>query len=86
MAENGGPEVLTSPQGLHGQPLAVSVPLDINQLRRHDPPLAARWRGAVRDAMGGAMERGYQATGMRRDGTYLLTQARPAARTEGTHA
>ena len=55
--------------------LEVRVPPDIEATRRRDPDLARRWRTAVRETMGQAMACGHRATGMRRDGTYLLTPA-----------
>ena len=61
--------------------LEVRVPPNIEATRRTDPDLAMRWRVAVRSTMGQAMAAGHRATGMRRDGTYLLTPA--AAVSEG---
>ena len=39
--------------------LTVAVPADVEALRRTDPTLAARWRGAVRGAMLPLLERGH---------------------------
>jgi predicted GNAT superfamily acetyltransferase len=51
--------------------LTVAVPPDIEELRRSDPTLAARWRHAVRDAMAPLLERGYVIQGFH-DHRYLL--------------
>jgi predicted GNAT superfamily acetyltransferase len=46
----------------------LEIPADFNELRRHDPALAERWRLAVRHAFQAAFAAGYQATGfLRRD-------------------
>lgn len=52
--------------------LAVAVPADVERMRGTDGALAARWRLAVRDAMVGALDRGYRIEGITRDGWYLL--------------
>jgi predicted GNAT superfamily acetyltransferase len=52
--------------------LRIAVPDDIVAIRRHDPELARRWRLRVRDALGGAMSRGYRVTGFTRDFGYVL--------------
>lgn len=80
-----GPDVDASSvlldQGPDGQPvvtdgdgpvLRVWVPDDIVALRRRDAAVAARWRVAVRDTLGAALDDGYRAVGMTRDGWYLL--------------
>ncbi|CAN5187214.1 hypothetical protein BH23ACT9_BH23ACT9_08370 [soil metagenome] len=67
-AEDGSGLLLGAP------PLGVRIPLEIEALRRADPDLARGWRTAVRDAFLAAEDRGYRATGMHRDGTYLLTR------------
>ncbi|GIG54397.1 hypothetical protein [Demequina activiva] len=51
--------------------LTVAVPPDIEALRRTDPTLAARWRGAVRGAMAPLLERGLVVQGFH-DHRYLL--------------
>ena len=53
-------------------PLLCQVPPDVVAMRRVDPELAGEWRLALRATMGRAMEAGYVATGMDRDGSYLL--------------
>ncbi|MGC0334381.1 putative GNAT superfamily acetyltransferase [Streptomyces sp. SAI-170] len=79
-----------------GGPLALSdadrlwcrVPEDIVALRAADPALARDWRHAVREVFTEAYAEGLRATGMSRDGWYLLTrpssdplEARAAAET-----
>lgn len=48
------------------------VPEDVVALRRRDPGLAREWRFALRNTMGRAMQDGFAATSMTRDGWYLL--------------
>ena len=48
------------------------VPEDIVVLRHSDPPLARAWRAALRESLGGAMERGYAIAGATRSGWYVL--------------
>src|SRR5438270_7302815 len=52
--------------------LICQVPDDIVALRRSDPGQARQWRGALREALGGSLERGYQITGATRSGWYVL--------------
>lgn len=52
--------------------IVVAVPEDIVAIRRHDPELARRWRQRVRDALGGAMARGYRVAGLTRNHEYVL--------------
>lgn len=52
--------------------LLVQVPEDIVAIRRDDPAKARRWRHDVRDALGGAMSRGYRVTGFTRNFEYVL--------------
>jgi len=47
--------------------LLLEIPPDINQLRTDSPPLAERWRQAVRRAFLEAFAAGYRATGFVRD-------------------
>jgi predicted GNAT superfamily acetyltransferase len=53
------------------------IPEDMLTIRRTDPALARRWRLAVRAALGGALDAGYQVTGVRRTGWYVLEKGRP---------
>jgi predicted GNAT superfamily acetyltransferase len=58
-----------------GRRLLVAVPADVEALRGTDPPLAARWRYALREAVTAAIERGYWVDGVTRDGWYVLEGA-----------
>ena len=65
----------------------VAVPADIEALRRSDPPLARRWRLAVREALHGRMQAGWQIEGFRLDHHYVLTRPdrpRPSAAPSGS--
>ncbi|MBY5161270.1 GNAT family N-acetyltransferase [Salsipaludibacter albus] len=62
--------------------VAVALPADVEDLRRRDPDLAARWRHAVRDAMAdrlGGPDRpgGWRLAGFTRDRHYLLVPGDP---------
>ncbi|WP_194923531.1 GNAT family N-acetyltransferase [Catenulispora pinisilvae] len=65
--------------------LLVGIPEDAEALRVSDPDLAARWRPALRDVLGGLMAAGGHVTGFTRDGHYVverpegITSADPAA-------
>jgi len=52
--------------------LLCQVPADTETLRRQDPPLGRRWRMALRDTMGAAMDAGFFADGITPDGKYVL--------------
>lgn len=52
--------------------LICQVPDDIVALRSSNPALARRWRLALRDALGGAMARGYAINGASKSGWYVL--------------
>lgn len=52
--------------------LLCHIPDDVVGLRRSDPAAASVWRRALRETFGEALRSGYQATGMTRDGWYLL--------------
>lgn len=54
--------------------LLVAVPPDIEQLRKEDPPRAARWRAALRNALVSALADGRQITGFDRSGWYVLAR------------
>ena len=54
--------------------LLVPVPGDIVVMRRDDPELARRWRHQLRDALGGAMSRGYRVTGFSGAFEYVLSR------------
>lgn len=53
-------------------PLLCGLPADIELMRKTDPARALQWRLAVRDALGGAMARGFRIVGFARAGYYLL--------------
>ena len=52
------------------------IPEDMLTIRRTNPALARRWRLAVREALGGAIDGGYQVTGVLRTGWYVLEKGR----------
>lgn len=54
--------------------IVVAVPADIEGLRRTDPPLARRWRTAVREALHPRIEAGWLIEGFRSDRHYVLTR------------
>jgi len=74
--------VLALSVGSSGEPVAVhplvarvllcQVPEDIVALRRDDPSLARAWRTAARQAIGGALDAGYEVSGATRSGWYVL--------------
>ncbi|MGI9017262.1 MAG: GNAT family N-acetyltransferase [Euzebya sp.] len=72
--DTAGEPVATDVNGSPHEVLAIAAPADILRLRRRNPSLAHRWRRAVRDHLIPLMAAGYQATGMTRDGYYLLTR------------
>jgi predicted GNAT superfamily acetyltransferase len=57
----------------------VRVPGDIDAVRRGDSAAARRWRGAVREVLGGLLAGGGQVTGFDRSGWYVVERGRPAA-------
>ncbi|MFD0742572.1 hypothetical protein ACFQ1L_12690 [Phytohabitans flavus] len=67
--EDGAPVPVAAASGPR---LLVAAPPDVEALRRTDPPLAKRWRYALREAVTAAMERGYTVAGVTRDGWYVL--------------
>lgn len=67
--------------GTHGEPviepssarvLMCQVPDDIVAMRRENPGLAREWRVALRHAMGGSLDAGYEISGATRSGWYVL--------------
>ena len=50
----------------------VQIPEDIVAVRAADPALARRWRLALRETLGAALEEGYHADGLTRDGWYVV--------------
>lgn len=56
--------------------LLAYVPKDIVEMRRADPPVASRWRQALRDALQWSFSQGYTVTGMNKAGCYVLNRPR----------
>ena len=56
--------------------LGIQIPADVVELRTGNPTLAREWRLALRQTLGVAVESGYVATSITRDGCYIL-QRRP---------
>ncbi|MFI6291217.1 GNAT family N-acetyltransferase [Nonomuraea sp. NPDC050790] len=54
--------------------LRCATPPDVESLRAADPRAARRWREALAEGLGGALERGYRVTGFTRSGWYLLAR------------
>jgi predicted GNAT superfamily acetyltransferase len=52
--------------------LLCQAPPDVVALRRSDPRVARAWRVAMREALAGALERGYAIKGATRTGWYVL--------------
>lgn len=55
--------------------LICQVPEDVVAMRSANPGLARRWRLALRDALGGALARGYAINGASKSGWYVLESA-----------
>ncbi|MFD4656174.1 GNAT family N-acetyltransferase [Kitasatospora sp. NPDC058444] len=60
------------PRAATGGVLRCATPVDAESLRRTDPAAARRWRSAMRQALGGALENGYRIDGFDRSGWYVL--------------
>ena len=65
-----GDEPVSGP--LEGAIAICQMPADIVAMRRAQPELGRRWRRAVRDSLGAALDQGYAITGATRDGWYVL--------------
>lgn len=52
----------------------LQVPAQVEALRRSDPPLAARWRMALREALAEMARDGHHIVGMDRDSAYITRQ------------
>ena len=76
---DGGPEVGSE----RGAVELVQIPEDIVAVRAADPALARRWRLALRETLGTALEQGYHADGLTRDGWYVVRQLPGQERTTG---
>ncbi len=70
LEEDGNGEPL--PRAATGGVLRCATPVDAESLRRRDPAAARRWRSAMREALGGALENGYRIDGFDRSGWYVL--------------
>ena len=66
-----------------GDRVVCATPADIVGLRRTDPPLARRWRLALREVLSDAFARGLRITAMTDEGAYVLTRTE-RARTAGS--
>ena len=67
---DGQPELVGD--GFSAPRLLAWVPPDIVELRQRDPESASLWRKGLRDSFGRAINDGYTATNMTRDGWYAL--------------
>jgi predicted GNAT superfamily acetyltransferase len=68
---DGGPEA----DAIRGAVELFQIPEDIVALRAVDPALGLAWRRALRETLGAALADGYRATGITRDGWYVLRRA-----------
>lgn len=60
-----------------GDMLLCQVPADVVALRQKSPELATEWRMALRNTMGRALDSGYVATSVTRQGHYVLQRRVP---------
>lgn len=65
--------------------LLVRVPVDIERLRAEQPSLALEWRRALRDVLGGLIEKGSRVTSFVQPGWYVVETA-PVRRASGTRS
>lgn len=65
---NGEPVLRAATGGV----LRCATPVDAESLRRRDPAAARRWRSAMRESLGGALDNGYRIDGFVRSGWYIL--------------
>jgi predicted GNAT superfamily acetyltransferase len=63
-----------------GAAVLVATPYDIEALRRSDPGAGKAWRLAVREVLGGLMERGGRVAGFTSDGEYVVITASASSR------
>lgn len=64
----GGPIVRPS----YGRTVLVGVPEDVEALREQDASLAAQWRSALREVLGGLLAGGARVRGFDREGWYVV--------------
>lgn len=69
------------PGSLDAPTVLIAVPPDIEAVRAADPDLAAQWRAAVRESLGGLLAAGARIDGFDRSGWYVIRQtpSRPMA-------
>lgn len=77
--QSGEPTPTTAPVPPGTDRVLVAIPGDIEALRRTDPPLARRWRLAVREALNGRMAAGWEIEGFRLDHHYVLVDPAQSA-------
>jgi predicted GNAT superfamily acetyltransferase len=75
LAPDGAGDPVVSPA--EGPVLRAWIPEDHLALRAAEPERAGRWRRALRDTVGEAVQRGYVAVDMTRDGWYTLLRDQP---------
>ena len=82
LTSNGAVEALTvaddglpSVKNASADTMLVGIPQDVVALRRNDADLATRWRHAVREVLGSALDDGYVTAGMTRSGYYVVQRA-----------
>lgn len=71
-----GADAAPVPGPWDGSRSVVAIPPDIEDIRRKTPRLALRWRMAVRDVLGGAMNDGAAIVGFRRTQGYVIEKNR----------
>jgi predicted GNAT superfamily acetyltransferase len=59
---------------VRGATLRAWVPEDAVAIRQRDPQAGRAWRLALRESFGAAINDGYRATSITRDGWYTLTR------------
>lgn len=67
--------VVTADRPPEARVVSCQVPRDILGIRRSDPALAMRWRRALRQTMGAAIDAGFVASAITRDGCYILERS-----------
>lgn len=70
IVRSGVPECEDARLGLEGEMLAVTIPSDIQALKRVDPGLARRWRATTRAAFEAYLGRGYVVSEFIRSGAF----------------
>lgn len=65
-------EPVRGPVSVPGRAALVGVPPDVEALRVTDPGLAARWRVALRETLGGLLGAGGRVEGFDREGWYVV--------------